>query len=148
MIEDIGIQTMIVETNSEFGRRVAYRLQEERIGWLTTVDSNGTPQPRPVWFLWDGETFLIYSRANTYKIRHIQARPQVSLNLDGDGLGGDIIIFTGKAWLDENAIPANELPAYIEKYKAGMKRINMTPAQFAEAYPVAIRITPAKVRGH
>jgi hypothetical protein len=34
---------MIFETNSEFGQRVARRLAEERIGWLTTVDSSGTP---------------------------------------------------------------------------------------------------------
>ena len=139
---------MIVETNSEFGQRVARRLAEERIGWLTTMDSQGTPQPRPIWFLWDGETFLIYSRAGTYKLRHIEAHPQVSLNLDGDGLGGDIIIFTGEAWLDDNAPPANQVPAYIEKYKDGMKRINMTPDQFAEVYPTAIRIKPLKVRGH
>lgn len=139
---------MIVETNSEFGQRVARRLAEERIGWLTTVDSKGMPQPRPIWFLWDGETFLIYSRDNTYKLRHIAAHPQVSLNLDGDGLGGDIIIFTGEAWLDDNAPPANELPAYVEKYQDGMKRINMTPDQFAEVYPIAIRIKPLKVRGH
>ncbi len=139
---------MIIETNSEFGQRVARRLKEERIGWLTTIDSKGTPQPRPIWFLWDGETFLIYSRADAYKINHIKARPQVSFNLDGDGLGGDIIIFTGEATVDENAPPANELPAYVEKYKAGMKRINMTPKQFTAVYPVAIRITPIKVRGH
>jgi PPOX class probable F420-dependent enzyme len=139
---------MIIETHSEFGQRVARRLAEERIGWLTTVNSKGMPQPRPIWFLWDGETFLIYSRANAYKIRHIEAHPQVSLNLDGDGLGGDIIIFTGEAWLDEDAPPANEISAYVEKYKDGMKRINMTPEQFAEVYPIAIRIKPLKVRGH
>lgn len=139
---------MIIETNSEFGQRVARRLEEEWIGWLTTIDSKGMPQPRPIWFLWDGETFLIYSRANAYKVRHIQARAQVSLNLDCDGHGGDIIIFTGEAWIDENAPPPNELPAYIEKYREGLKRINMTPDQFTEAYPTAIRIKPLKVRGH
>ena len=139
---------MLIETNTEFGQRVTRRLEAELIGWLTTVDSSGTPQPRPVWFLWDGETFLIYSRTNTYKLSHISANPQVSLNLDGDGQGGDIIIFTGKAWFDDKALPANELPAYVEKYRDGMTGISMTPDQFAEAYPVALRITPTKVRGH
>lgn len=139
---------MIFETNTEFGQRVARRLAEERIGWLTTVDSSGTPQPRPIWFLWDGETFLIYSRAGVHKLHHIAANPQVSLNLDGDGLGGDIIVFTGEAWLDESAPPADQVPAYVEKYRDGMTRINMTPKQFAEAYPVALRVKPLKLRGH
>ena len=35
-----------------------------------------------------------------------------------------------------------------ELIEAGMQRISMTPDQFAEAYPAAIRITPTKVRGH
>jgi hypothetical protein len=48
----------MIDTNTEFGQRVARRLAEERIAWLTTIDSNGAPQPRPIWFLWDGATFL------------------------------------------------------------------------------------------
>ncbi len=38
----------MLDMNTEFGQRVARRLAEERIAWLTTVDSSGTPQPRPV----------------------------------------------------------------------------------------------------
>ena len=139
---------MIIDSTTEFGQRVARRLQEERIGWLTTVDSSGAPQPRPIWFLWDGETFLIYSRADAHKLHHITTNPQVALNLDSDGLGGDIIVFTGEAWLDETVSPANQVPAYVEKYRDGMKRLNMTPDQFAEVYPAALRIKPLKLRGH
>ena len=62
----------MIDLSTEFGQRVQRRLTEERIIWLTTVSEGSTPQPRPVWFLWDGETFLIYSRPNTYKLRHIK----------------------------------------------------------------------------
>lgn len=48
----------MIDTTTEFGQRVASRLAKERIAWLTTIDSNSAPQPRPVWFLWDDETFL------------------------------------------------------------------------------------------
>lgn len=75
----------MLDLTTEFGQRVIRRLAEEHLIWLTTVSSDGTPQPRPVWFLWDGETFLIYSKSNTYKLNHIVRRPQVALNLDGDG---------------------------------------------------------------
>jgi hypothetical protein len=40
----------MIDTAIPFGARVARRLQEERIIWLTTVRSNGTPQRSPVWF--------------------------------------------------------------------------------------------------
>jgi PPOX class probable F420-dependent enzyme len=38
------------------------RLREEKVAWLTTVGQNGRPYPAPVWFLWDGQAFLIYSQ--------------------------------------------------------------------------------------
>jgi hypothetical protein len=38
--------------------RVAQRLREDAVIWLTTVAANGTPQPNPVWFLWDGHSVL------------------------------------------------------------------------------------------
>ena len=113
---------MQIDTRSEFGARVVRRLNEETIGWLTTVGADGTPQPSPIWFLWDGETALIYSQPNTPKLRHIAANPRVSLNLDGNGRGGDIIILTGEARVDESAPASAALPAYQAKYAAGIRQ--------------------------
>ncbi len=139
---------MIMETRSEFGQRVARRLVDERIIWLTTTDSLGTPQPRPVWFLWQDDTFLIYSRPNTAKLDHIVVNPSVSLNFNGDSQGGDIIVFTGVAELAHDAPQANAVAAYVAKYTDGFARINMTADQFADIYSEAIRVRPAKLRGH
>ena len=36
------------DPTTPFGQRVAKRLHEEPIIWLTTIDSKGTPQPAPV----------------------------------------------------------------------------------------------------
>ncbi|HSN78686.1 MAG TPA: TIGR03667 family PPOX class F420-dependent oxidoreductase [Anaerolineae bacterium] len=138
----------MIDTTTKFGQRVARRLAEERIAWLTTVDSSGVPQPRPIWFLWDGATFLLYSRPGTAKLRHIVERPQVALHLDGDGLGGDIVVFTGQATVDPAAPPADQLAAYAAKYQPGFARIGMTAAEFAASYSVAVRVTPLKLRGH
>jgi len=46
-----------LDLTSAFGERVARRLREERLIWLVTIDSSGLPQPSPVWFWWDGESF-------------------------------------------------------------------------------------------
>ena len=70
---------MQIDTTTEFGGRTVRRLNQELIGWLTTVDASGTPQPSPIWFVWDGETALIYSQPNTPKLRHIAANPKVSV---------------------------------------------------------------------
>jgi len=139
---------MQIDTKSEFGGRVARRLKDEPIGWLTTSAADGTPQPSPIWFLWDGETALIYSQPNTPKLRHIAANPRVSLHLDGDGRGGDIVILTGEARVIEATPPVNENPAYVAKYAAGIKQLGLTPESFGQAYSVPVRFTPAKLRGH
>ena len=138
----------MIDLTSDFGRRVGNRLRDEWIIWLTTTGTDLTPQPRPVWFYWDGEDFLIYTRPETHKLRHIAERPAVSLNLDSDGRGGDIVVFTGRARIEVGASPADEVPAFIEKYKVGLQRLNLTPEVFTQRYQVAIRVTPENLRGH
>ncbi len=139
---------MKIDTTSDFGKRAAGRLRDELIYWLVTVGPDGTPEPSPVWALWDGETFLIYSRPETPKLRNVAARPRVALHLDGDGRGGDIVIVTGDARLAPDAPPADRVPEYVAKYREGLRRINMTPESFARAYSVALRVTPSRLRGH
>lgn len=138
----------MIDQSTEFGQRVARRLAEERIGWLTTVDASGAPQPRPVWFLWQEDSLLIYSRPGTRKLEHIARNPRVSLHLDGDGQGGNIVVFSGVAAIDGAAPPADQVPAYVEKYSSGIERIGMTAQAFAQVYSVAIRVTVDRLRGH
>ena len=139
---------MQIDTSSPFGARAAARLAGETIGWLTTTGKDGTPHPKPVWFLHLDGDILIYSRPNTAKLRHIARTPRVSLNLDSDGGGGDIVVLTGAARIDDSAPISSELPAYQAKYRDHIARIGMTPESFAAAYSVAIRITPEKLSGH
>ncbi len=139
---------MRIDTSTDFGARVARRLREDQIGWLTTVRPDGMPQPVPLWFLWDGETFLIYSHPNAQKMRNIKTNPKVSLNLDGDGRGGDIVVLTGEARAISDAPPADQVAEYLEKYREGIRRINMTPEQMAQMYSAAICMTPVKLTGH
>ena len=139
---------MKIDTTTEFGQRVQRRLRDDTIGWLTTVGPDGTPQPSPIWFLWDGETILIYSQPNTPKVRNIERNGRVALNLDGDGRGGDIVILTGEARVDRDAPGAADHTEYLEKYRQGIERIGMTPEQFAGSYSVPIRMTPTRLRGH
>ena len=138
------------DPSTPFGERVARRLRDERLIWLTTVDAKGTPQPTPVWFLWDESTstFLIYSLTNAKRHAHLQQNPRVALNFDGNGKGGDIIVFTGEAQVSSDDPPADQLPAYVEKYRDFLSRSFGTPANFASRYSVALRIRPMAIRGH
>jgi PPOX class probable F420-dependent enzyme len=136
-----------LDTTTEFGARVQRRLTEEPIVWLTTIRPDGRPEPVPVWFLWDGQTFLIYSRPETPKLANIAAHPRVSLNFNTNATGGDVVVFGGEARIAEGEPAAHEVPAYVEKYKDEIPTIGMTPETFAADYSVPIRVTPTKVRG-
>ncbi len=139
----------MIDTTSEFGARVAQRLQQEGIIWLTTVRSDGTPQPSPVWFLWDGETFLIYSQPGAPKVRNIARSPKVALHLNGDAWGYNIVILTGDARILEDAPPPTEVPAFVGKYRDDLRSVQSSEdfARIMHGYDLAIRVTPTGLRG-
>ena len=139
---------MDIDTSTEFGQRVAGHLVNDQVIWLTTVNPDLTPQPSPVWFLWDGETLLIYSQPGTPKLRNIGQRPRVSLSFNSTPSGGDVVILTGDAREDTAASPAKDVPAYIAKYARGLEEIGMTPENFTQAYSVPVRVRPTSLRGH
>lgn len=139
----------MLNLNTKFGRVARKHLKSEHFVWLTTVDSTGTPQPRPVWFIWDKDSFLIFSQAKAHKLKHIQKNPQVSLHFNSADKKAQerLIIFTGTASIDVKSLPAHKIRAYMKKYNEGIIGLEKTPEQFAGEYSVAIRITPAKLRG-
>lgn len=138
----------MIDTTTEFGKRAERRLHDEIIGWLTTVTPGGQPQSVPIWFLWqDDETILMFSQPNRPKLRNIRNNPHVSFNFDSDGTGSNIVRLEGRAEIVEDAPPANEVPAFLEKYRERIPNIDMTADSFAENYPVPVIMTPAKLRG-
>jgi len=138
----------MIDLTSDFGKRAARRLREEEIIWLTTTDRHGSPQPRPVWFLWDGKTILIFSQPQAYKVSHIEHHARVALNLDSADLGEDVVVILGDATLSISPVSEDEMTQYLEKYKQGLDRINFTVEEFKSSYNLAIRITPIVLRGN
>ena len=123
-------------------------VRQEYVIWLTTVDSTGTPQPRPVWFIWDKDSFLIFSQPKAHKVAHIKKNSFVSLHFNTDTTGDeDVIVYSGIASIDQAVKPAHKVPAYFRKYKTGITKIGMTPESFSAEYSVAIRVKPSSLRG-
>jgi PPOX class probable F420-dependent enzyme len=129
-----------------FGERVRRRLREDVVIWLTTVGSDLTPQPNPVWFLWEADSVLVYNRADAHRLQHVKARPRVSLNFDGDRRGGDIVVITGTAVISENEPAPHEHAAYVAKYGEMMAGVSGTLERFSQQYPVPLRVRGLKAR--
>lgn len=138
----------MIDLDSDFGRAVQQHLTEQYVIWLTTVDSKLTPQPRPVWFIWENESFLIFSQAHAQKVKHILKNPRVALHFNTDETGDkQVIVFTGEASIDKDSPPAHKVSSYFTKYKDGIAALEMTPEEFSREYSTAIKIKPTEVRG-
>jgi len=139
---------MLLELTKPRDAHIDERLRKEIMIWLSTVRPDGHPHLVPVWFLWDGETILIFSQPKTQKVRNLQHNLNVMLALDTARLGGDIVMIEGKAELLKEPTTAIMSPEYAEKYKERMARLRMNPEAMARDYSVTIRITPTKFLGH
>jgi PPOX class probable F420-dependent enzyme len=139
----------VIDLKSTFGRKARRHLEDEYFVWLTTVGRDLAPQPRPVWFIWEKDSFLIFSEPKAHKVSHLRQHQGVSLHFNtSDGKGEqDVIVFVGKALIDPDAPPAHEVRAYLKKYKTGIAELDMTPEEFSSRYSVTIRVTPGSVRG-
>lgn len=134
----------MLDTTTGAGARADRRLREEEVAWLTTVRPDGQPQSVPVWFYWDGDTFLLYSRPGQRKLKNIGQNSRVGLNLNSNARGGDVVRVEGAAEVVPDVPPANEVGEYLEKYREAIARIGFDPEGFARAYSVALRVTPAR----
>ncbi len=123
---------------------VDQRLRKEPIIWFTTVRPDGRPHTVPVWFLWDGETFLIFSQPGNLKIRNLQRNPHITLALDDTKQGGDVITVEGEAELLSEPSRNVVVPAFGEKYASMMQAMGADPERMLEDYSQPIRIKPTK----
>jgi PPOX class probable F420-dependent enzyme len=122
------------------------RLRAEPVAWLTTVRADGQAQSTPVWFLWDGGTFLVYSQPDAQKVRNLTTNPKVSLHLSDDGAGDDVVTFEGAAAVEPDGPRADRVDAYLAKYQAAIVALGYEPGPFARTYSTAIRVRPTRVR--
>jgi PPOX class probable F420-dependent enzyme len=136
----------VLDLDSPAGARADRRLRTEQILWLTTVRADGQPQSSPVWFLWDGETFLVFSQPDAQKLRNLAANPRVAVHLESDGTGEEVLTVDGTAAVDPDVPPSDRIEEYRVKYREGIQAMGSTPAELARGFSVAIRIRPSRVR--
>jgi PPOX class probable F420-dependent enzyme len=136
------------DETTTFGARVRERLRAETVIWLTTTAADGTPQPNPVWFLWEEpDSVLVYNRTDARRLDHVAVRPRVALNFDGNGRGGDVVVLTGVAEQAGDAPAPDRHRGYLDKYREAMTGVSGDVEAFARDYGVPLRIRIGRVRG-
>lgn len=121
-------------------------LDDELIGWLTTVTSEGQPQSSAVWYVVDGEDILVYSRPDATRMRNLAANRQVAFNLRGDRQGNTIVTMEGQVERDSSLPPPGEFLAYRAKYEVEIRRLGLTPKSYSDTFSVPLRIKVTRIR--
>jgi PPOX class probable F420-dependent enzyme len=127
----------------ELTEQIEKHLVDDHIVWLTTVTPTGRPAPRPVWFVWDGTAFIIYSLPGGAKLKHIAANDQVSLHFDCTPDGGDVVVLSGRAEVLQGAPPPSEVPGLLDKYLDRIQAMGYTK-EWYDSYNTAISVTPER----
>ncbi|HLI69382.1 MAG TPA: TIGR03667 family PPOX class F420-dependent oxidoreductase [Ktedonobacteraceae bacterium] len=135
----------ILDLSNKRHAHINERLQNDITIWLCSVRPDGRPHAVIVWFLWDGESILIFSRPDNQKLRNIEHNANVLLAIDNTHNGNDPITIEGKATLLPPGETSVTAAAYLAKYREHIKGIGFTPEQMAAAYSEAIRIIPTRV---
>ena len=125
---------------------VAARLDQELVGWLTTVNTDGQPQASAVWHVTDGDELVVYSRANATRLTNLESNPRVAYNLRGDAQGDTVVTMEGTARVDSTSPGPLADMTYMTKYTDEMMRLGWTPEEYGEEFPVVIRITITRIR--
>jgi len=135
----------LLDMTSPEGKRVQKRLEKELIIWLATCGRDGRPRAVPVWFLWDGKSFLIYSVPGQ-KVNDIEANPKVQLHFNTTPDGDGAVRIDGEATRLKRHPLAHKVPSYIRKYARLIKGYDWTPESFARQYHIALRVQPTRLR--
>ncbi len=137
---------MVFTSGSDADRHALERLAADPIGWLATVTPDGQPQTFPIWFLWEGGEITIYSDHRAKRNANIAANPRISLHLNDNGKGGDVVIVEGEARLDPDGPAVTDNPGYLRKYEPWIRSSFNSPEEMYAIYNVVIRITPTRGR--
>jgi PPOX class probable F420-dependent enzyme len=124
---------------------VARRLDQELIIWFTSVRADGQPQSAPVWFVREGEELRIWSMEGQ-RITNLRQNPKVSLHLNDDGRGDNIVIIEAEATIDRSAGPGSAHPEFARRYQPVIDSYQQTWDWFDRGYPVPLRVKPNRIR--
>jgi PPOX class probable F420-dependent enzyme len=121
-------------------------LDNERVGWLTTVSSSGQPQSSAIWFIREGDTLLFYSADGSTRLGNLEQNSRAAFNLRGDKRGDHVVSLEGRARVDDGAPPPNSNAPYLGKYEREMTRLGWSPETFSDDYPIPVRMDVRRMR--
>ncbi len=123
-------------------------LSDDPVIWLSSVQRDGRPHVVPVWFHWDGEQIVAFSKPNARKIQNLRDQPRVMLAVGTPGPEFDVELIEATAHLPEQ--PSEDLmpEGFGDKYRELLRRAGLSLQRFAEVYSQPIVLRPTRFVGY
>ena len=129
-------------------RAVQAALESDQVVWLSSVLPDGRPHLVPVWFHWDGERIVAFSKPHARKVHNLRRRPSVMLAVGTPG--PDFAVELIEATAEIPAAPAADLmpSGFGTKYRDLLRQADMTIQRFAAIYSQPIVLRPTRFLGY
>jgi PPOX class probable F420-dependent enzyme len=132
----------------EFRATAEEALRNDPVAWLSSVQADGRPHLVPVWFHWDGERIVAFSKPHARKVDNLRDEPRVMLAVGTPGPDFDVELIEATAELPD-APAADVMPeAFGAKYRELLRRAGLTVQRFAEVYSQPIVLRPTRFLGY
>ena len=123
-------------------------LRTDPVVWLSTVRDDGRPHLVPVWFHWDGEQIVAFSKPRARKVENLRGRPSVMLAVGMPGPDFEVELIEATAELPDAPSAALMPDGFARKYGELLRRAGLTAQRFAEVYSQAIVLRPTRFLGY
>jgi PPOX class probable F420-dependent enzyme len=123
-------------------------LREDHVVWLSSVQSDGRPHLVPVWFHWDGDRIVAFSKPHARKVDNLRDQPSVMLAVGTPGPEFDVELIEATAELPDEPTERIMPEGFGAKYRELLRRAGLTADRFAEVYSQPIVLRPTRFLGY
>lgn len=142
------IDRSAIPASAERRASAADALRDDPVVWLSSVQSDGRPHLVPVWFHWDGERIVAFSKPGARKVENLRDDPRVMLAVGTPGPEFDVELIEATAELPD-APAAEVIPeGFGAKYRDLLRRAGLSVQRFAEVYSQPIVLRPTRFLGY
>ena len=123
-------------------------LRDDPVVWLSSVQIDGRPHLVPVWFHWDGDRIVAFSKPNARKVDNLRDQPSVMLAVGTPGPDFDVELIEATAELPAEPAARIMPEGFGAKYRELLHRAGLTVQRFAEVYSQPIVLRPTRFLGY
>jgi PPOX class probable F420-dependent enzyme len=87
-------------------KKIAAFLAEPHLANLVTLMPDGAPHVAPVWYSWDGKSYVVLAEPTTVKIRNMRGDARVAMSIASRQTPYSYVLVQGTATITETATDA------------------------------------------